>query len=82
MARNSVTKVSDNLPEIPIGCTFSNPPPTLSPAPQKAKQDIAYLLKDYQEVKNSKLGLDVEIVTYWKLLEGEEASEDRGSGCE
>lgn len=40
------------------------------------------MLKDYQEVKNSKLGLDVEIVTYWKLLEGEEASEDRGSGCE
>lgn len=65
MAGSSVTKVSDNLPEIPIGYTFSNSP---HPRPQhhklqKAKQDIAHLLKHYQEVKNSKLGLDVEIVT-------------------
>uniref|UniRef100_G1LJF4 Keratin, type II cuticular Hb5-like n=1 Tax=Ailuropoda melanoleuca TaxID=9646 RepID=G1LJF4_AILME len=35
-------------------------------------QDMACLVKEYQEVMNSKLGLDVEIATYRKLLEGEE----------
>ena len=45
----------------------------LEEALQKAKQDMACLLKEYQEVMNSKLGLDVEIATYHKLLEGEES---------
>ena len=44
----------------------------LEGALQKAKQDMACLLKEYQEVMNSKLGLDVEIITYRRLLEGEE----------
>ncbi|KAG8509008.1 Keratin, type II microfibrillar, component 7C [Galemys pyrenaicus] len=44
----------------------------LEEALQKAKQDMACLLKEYQEVMNSKLGLDIEIATYRRLLEGGE----------
>ncbi|KAG3291914.1 keratin, type II cuticular 87-like [Ictidomys tridecemlineatus] len=45
----------------------------LEGALQKAKQDMACLLKEYQEVMNSKLGLDFEIATYRRLLESEES---------
>ncbi|GAB5573813.1 keratin [Prionailurus iriomotensis] len=45
----------------------------LEDALQKAKQDIAQLLKEYQEHINGKLALDLEIATYRKLLEGEES---------
>uniref|UniRef100_A0A8B9W6N7 IF rod domain-containing protein n=1 Tax=Bos mutus grunniens TaxID=30521 RepID=A0A8B9W6N7_BOSMU len=44
----------------------------LEEALQKAKQDMACLLKEYQEVMNSKLGLDIEIATYRRLLEEEQ----------
>uniref|UniRef100_A0A2K5I3S1 IF rod domain-containing protein n=1 Tax=Colobus angolensis palliatus TaxID=336983 RepID=A0A2K5I3S1_COLAP len=42
----------------------------LEGALQKAKQDMACLIREYQEVMNSKLGLDIEIATYRRLLEG------------
>ncbi|XP_075447969.1 keratin, type II cytoskeletal cochleal-like [Ascaphus truei] len=49
----------------------------LEAALQKTKQGMAQQLRDFQEMMNVKLALDIEIVTYKKLLEGEE---DRISG--
>ncbi|XP_061470904.1 neurofilament medium polypeptide-like isoform X2 [Rhineura floridana] len=46
----------------------------LEEAIHNARQDLAHLVKEYQDLMNIKLALDIEILTYRELMEGEEIS--------
>lgn len=54
----------------------------LEAALRAAKQDMVWQLCGYQELMNLKLTLDMEIATYYRLLEGEENRMELKSGTQ
>ncbi|XP_034392463.1 keratin, type II cytoskeletal cochleal-like [Cyclopterus lumpus] len=52
----------------------------LEQALQRAKQDMTRQVREYQDLMNIKLALEIEIATYRKLLEGEEDRITSGGG--
>uniref|UniRef100_A0A8C5SEZ2 IF rod domain-containing protein n=1 Tax=Laticauda laticaudata TaxID=8630 RepID=A0A8C5SEZ2_LATLA len=49
---------------------------------QNSKDQLAVILRDYQDLMNTKLALDIEIATYNTMLEGEENSSHHISVCQ
>ncbi|PKK18645.1 keratin, type II cytoskeletal cochleal-like [Columba livia] len=53
----------------------------LQTALQRSRAELARQLRDCQQLSSARLGLDIEIVTYKKLLEGEESRWVTAQGC-